>query len=360
MTYFEVSAGANHSLALRSDNACIAWGDNSHGQCNVPTLPFGSTFLDIAAGGTHTLARLTSVATIAWGDNSMGQCNVPVLPAGVSYGQVAAGQRHSAGRRSDGLLDAWGDNAVGQCDVPPLPAGLTWVEVACGGKHTLARRSDGAVFAWGNNLHGQCNVPALPAGVVYVGIAGGSNHSVARRSDGTVIAWGNNALGQCDVPALPAGQGYSAIAAGTGFVVACSGAVSSYTTFATGCAGTRPATRLVPEQTPRIRLKFTVRLFDLPMNVALMMTGWSTTTSPFGPLPLDLGALGMPGCTGYVSPDLVDFVTGTGNQATWRLRIPNDAAFIGAQFHQQALVFDQGANPLGAVESDATTVVVGS
>jgi hypothetical protein len=34
--------------------------------------------------------------------------------------------------------------------------------------------------------------------------------------------------------------------------------------------------------------------------------------------------------------------------------------FLGTRFHQQALVLDPGANALGAVESDATTVVIGA
>src|SRR5204863_506178 len=150
--------------------------------------------------------------------------------------------------------------------------------------HTTARRSDGSVIAWGDNLYGQCTVPALPPGLTYVEIAGGGDHTLARRSDGSVVAWGCNGCGQCNVPALPPGLTYVEIAGGAEHTIARLGPTSTYTTFGTGCAGSLPATGLVPLDTPRIGASLQLTLTNLPGNVAILLTGFSTTSSSFGTL----------------------------------------------------------------------------
>ncbi|HLQ37759.1 MAG TPA: hypothetical protein VK348_08160, partial [Planctomycetota bacterium] len=102
-------------------------------------------------------------------------------------------------------------------------------------------------------------------------------------------------------------------------------------------------------------------LFNLPANAAFLLTGWSATTSRFGPLPLSLNALGMPGCTAFVSNDTVQLVLGSGGQATATFPIPNFASLVGLDFHQQAIVLDPLAgNALGAVMSDAATATIGT
>jgi len=203
-------------------------------------------------------------------------------------------------------------------------------------------------------------VPRLPAGLTYVEVAAGALHTVARRSDGSVIAWGSNGYGQCNVPSLPAGLGYIQIGAGGFNTVAHVGAVSSYVIFGAGCAGSMPSTTLVPLDTPRIGAALQVHLDHLPVNAAFLIAGFSNSNSAFGPLPLDLGPIGMPGCAARVSIDFVALVLGSGGFADHRLPIPNVPGLVGVHFYQQALVLDPGAgNALGAVMSDAAAAVIG-
>jgi hypothetical protein len=217
------------------------------------------------------------------------------------------------------------------------------------------------VLAWGDNTFQACNVPALPPGLVYVGIAAGDFYGLARRSDGTVVSWGFNQYGQGNVPAPGAGLSYTKVRAAYNRASASVGPTSTFTTFGNGCAGSRPATRLVPLDTPHKGAPLQVTLFDLPANAAFLFVGLSTTTSPFGPLPLNAATFGMPGCTLYTSVDAEVFLAGAGGQATHSMVIPNVAGLVGVVFHEQALVLDPAAgNGLGAVLSDAITAVVGS
>jgi hypothetical protein len=117
----------------------------------------------------------------------------------------------------------------------------------------------------------------------------------------------------------------------------------------------------VPLDTPRIGAALQITVTNLPANVALLLLGFSNTSSSFGPLPLDLAAFGMPGCTAHTSSDALVFLVGGGGTAAFTLSIPGVAAFIGTRLYEQALVPDAAAgNALGAVMSDAATAVVGS
>jgi len=205
----------------------VAWGDNSQGQCNVPTLPAGLTYVEIAATGGgggyidgRTAARLSDGTIVVWGNNYAYVQDVPELPAGLTYVEIAAGWAHMVARRSDGSMVAWGQNLQGECNVPPLPQGLLYEQIAAGVEVTAARRSDGSVVAWGNNFNGQCNVPVLPPNVTYVDIATGGYHTLARRSDGVVVTWGYNVSGQCNVPTLPPGLNCVGIAGGSYYTTA--------------------------------------------------------------------------------------------------------------------------------------------
>ncbi|HLQ37737.1 MAG TPA: hypothetical protein VK348_08050, partial [Planctomycetota bacterium] len=182
-----------------------------------------------------------------------------------------------------------------------------------------------------------------------------------QRSDGSVIAWGDNSHGQCDVPVLPSGSAYVEVKASLYHTVARLGAESSYVTFGNGCSGSLPATHIVPLDTPRIATTLRLHLDNLPMDMVFLFAGWSNTTSRYGPLPLDLGASGMPGCTLYASDDSTVFLMGSGGFADHGIPIPNNPVLVGLRFYMQAVVVDPAAgNAFGGVMSAAMTGVVGN
>ncbi|MFJ3395262.1 RCC1 domain-containing protein [Leifsonia aquatica] len=84
VTFTQIAAGAYHSLAVGSDGNSYAWGFNGLGDLGngtttdseVPVMvqaPAGVTFTQIAAGADHSLAVGSDGNTYAWGSNNSGQ-----------------------------------------------------------------------------------------------------------------------------------------------------------------------------------------------------------------------------------------------------------------------------------------------
>jgi hypothetical protein len=138
-------------------------------------------------------------------------------------------------------------------------------------------------------------------------------------------------------------------------VTALVGPTSTYTGFAPGCAGSLPAGRIIPRDTPKLGHTLQLRLDRLPLDHAYLAFGWQRLNTP-----INLGSLGMPGCAAHIAFDAVAPVLGQNQQAIFALPIPNHPSMLGLHFHHQAIVPDNGANnPLQAVLSDAATAVVG-
>jgi hypothetical protein len=128
-----VSAGSNHSMALKSDATRWAWGSNVNGRLG---------------DGTTTSQRVT-----------------PVQVAGLTtVTAMAAGKSHSIAVEADGTVYTWGANSVGQLGdgttserlEPGLVVGIAdAISVVAAADHSLAVSSDGVVWAFGNNDNGQ-------------------------------------------------------------------------------------------------------------------------------------------------------------------------------------------------------------
>jgi alpha-tubulin suppressor-like RCC1 family protein len=227
-----VSAGTNHSLAVRDDGTLWAWGGNASGQMGngttvTPRIAPGMHQLTgvelIEAGDLSSFAGRIDDQLLAWGNNGNGRLgDGTVSPrhwpiahgtlAGVS--KLSAGVGHTLALRSDGTVWAWGLNGSGQLGIgsttqqtsPASVATLSNItSVAAGNSHSLALTQSGQVYAWGSNGVGQLGdgttigktSPQLVANLAdVIAIAAGSSTSYALKSDGTVMAWGINGSGE--------------------------------------------------------------------------------------------------------------------------------------------------------------------
>ncbi len=269
----QIAAGANHSLALKSDGSLWAWGGNDSGQLGNGTTTNNSSPLRIDDGYTSISAGYaqsfgvktdnTNTQTYwGWGNNQQGQygegttlSNLQPLEINNNYSVIAAGISHTLAIHADGSLWSWGRNGYGQLGDGTRTDNFTptqvpdtatctgpYLAITVGYSHSVALQDDGTgdnagtVCVWGYNWAGQVGddttLDSLEPKMIDVGpagtpirikaIAAGGSHTLVLGTDDTVWAWGSNQNGQLGdatlvnklvptkVPALAA----SAIAAG--------------------------------------------------------------------------------------------------------------------------------------------------
>ena len=249
-----VSAGYQHSLAVKSDGTVWSWGACYYGELgiglpspapNQPPMPFVGSLtpvqaigvsdaISVAAGAHHSLALTSNGEVWSWGANDVGQLGngtyqmrtIPGTVRGLSHVQgLAAGKDHSLAVLADGSVWAWGNNHFGQLGNPnlvpsnlPLPVdGLSDVRaVSAGYWHSMALKADGTVWGWGRGDLGQlgsaatgttnCEPLRIEGLTDIVELCCGSAHNVALKSDGTVWTWGANNHGQLGTTEADAGS----------------------------------------------------------------------------------------------------------------------------------------------------------
>ena len=105
----------------------------------------------------------------------------------------------------------------------------------------------------------------------------------------------------------------------------------------------------------RIGQGYQVFFFNMPAP-AVAVLAISLTLIPGG-APLD--SIGITGCLGYVTPDLLFTVAGTGSSANWFGALPQDPLLLGSTFYSQGIVLDPGFNPAWLVSTNALSILVG-
>jgi alpha-tubulin suppressor-like RCC1 family protein len=111
----DFEATESWSCVLGPNGQIHAFGYGGLGSLGVPG---GTGHTDIATGNYFGLAVTAAQGVVAWGNNSHGQRNVPRnLPPTIG---VDAGGNFSAAVHADGTLTLWGQNNDGQLDWPPM------------------------------------------------------------------------------------------------------------------------------------------------------------------------------------------------------------------------------------------------
>lgn len=232
----QVSAGSNHSCAIKSDDSLWCWGSNANGKTGlntstgnalVPTaVSGGGSWVNVSAGGSHTCAIKSDNTLLCWGTNASGVTGLnttagnTLVPTAVSGGgvwkQTSAGGTHSCAIKSDDSLWCWGSNlngrtglntAAGNTLVPTtISGGGTWGQVSAGESHSCALKMDDALFCWGANAEGRTGMgvilgdtlvaTAISGGGTWKQVAAKGRHTCAVSKMNGLSCWGNSGYGQ--------------------------------------------------------------------------------------------------------------------------------------------------------------------
>ena len=222
-TWSAVAAGDDYTVAIKDDGSLWAWGSNLYGQLGDGTNEYkytptqeatGATnWFTISAGDQHTVALKSDGTLWARGHNGYGQLgdgtfithkNTPTQEStgATDWSAVAAGLKHTVALKSDGTLWSWGWNGQGQLgdgttvdktNPTQESTGATdWSAITAGFYHAVALKSDGTLWAWGSNGQGRLgdgsNVDKTTPTQESTGstnwsaIAAGTAHTVALKS----------------------------------------------------------------------------------------------------------------------------------------------------------------------------------
>jgi alpha-tubulin suppressor-like RCC1 family protein len=236
----QVSAGGSHTAAIKTDGTLWTWGSGSSGVLGnaaislrstpVTTFAGGTNWKQVSAGNNHTAAIKTDGTLWNWGSGADGRLGInnttqritPVttFAGGTDWKQVSCGFFHTAAIKTDGTLWAWGLGDYGRLGnglfigdrstpVTTFAGGTNWKQVGCGGQHTAAIKTDGTLWTWGKGDSGELGKNNQTTGAFYsftpvTTFAGGTNwkqvscggdHTVALKDDGVnkeLYVWGNN------------------------------------------------------------------------------------------------------------------------------------------------------------------------
>ncbi|MHC5066402.1 MAG: hypothetical protein ACYTG5_20805, partial [Planctomycetota bacterium] len=133
-----------------------------------------------------------------------------------------------------------------------------------------------------------------------------------------------------------------------------------YRSIAPGCPGQlgTPDLRTEAGALPIAGRPFLTRIQGVPQTTAIGILGLSTERWLDYELPLELGSIGMPGCYLHCDVRMASILQVSNNQARWQIDLPEDPAWIGHTFYQQAFVLDPSVPGLGAVLSEARQGVI--
>jgi len=181
--WLQLSCGNNYTAAVKTNGTLWCWGNATSGKLGdnavthrsspVQTTGSASTWKKVSAGFDHTVALKSDNTLWCWGSNTLGQLGdntvtarsspVQTITFSSDWKSVNSGYSNSFGVKLDGTLWCWGRNANGQLGdnsithrsspVQTISFGQSW-RIVEGGASTLAIKIDGSLWSWGKNTNG--------------------------------------------------------------------------------------------------------------------------------------------------------------------------------------------------------------
>ena len=236
-----VSAGADHTCGVTTDNKAYCWGNNDWRQLGTGTVYSGTpvlvsntlSFAKITAGTSFTCGITTGGATYCWGANSIGQIgdggkisygNVYVstpqqVVGGQTFQSVTLGNQFACALTVVGQGFCWGSNnskfgngSSGTDSSTPVQmgGGVLFQSISAGYGHACGVTTTQLVYCWGANGSGQLGstvangsipvragtIEASEVAASGIGTGSGSHTCAISRDRLTVWCWGRNDTGQ--------------------------------------------------------------------------------------------------------------------------------------------------------------------
>ena len=184
----QVAAGNNFALALLADGSVQAWGDNTHGQTNVPQEALTGV-IQVAAGDNVSYALKNDGTVLAWGMDDGNRLDTSTL---TNIVKVDAASLSALFLQENGLvhLRTTGDTTVS--NVSAWSGGVQDISTSTYGHIALV---GGGVQVIGHTNHALTSVPEEALSEVIDVTAIGGTTFFARKMDGTIVAWGKNTEG---------------------------------------------------------------------------------------------------------------------------------------------------------------------
>ena len=136
-----ISAGAYHSVGLKSDGTVVATGENEFGQCDVEDW---KDIVAISASHVQTIGLKSDGTVVATGDNNWGQCNVKNWKD-IVY--IYSAPWHTFGITEDGKILAVGPDS----DEFDFDGWENVVMLAAGSQHVVGLKKDGTLYVTTDN-----------------------------------------------------------------------------------------------------------------------------------------------------------------------------------------------------------------
>ena len=260
--FTDVATGSEHTCAILDDDTLWCWGSDSDGSLGLGEdernqdvyrprqVGDDDNWRSVTAGQNHSCAIRDDDSLWCWGSNNAAQLgidedfeagqldNYSPNPTQVGddddWHQVDAGSEHTCGVRDDESLWCWGSNnrdQLGPGDDPfePIPrrvGDLTWHSVAAGEQHTCAIRADDALLCWGDPGEGRLGIGTDQIGDTYdtpqivdqdhdwEQLEVGIDHGCALRDDDTLWCWGHSGDDGTTSPEQIGEQGWRDLSAG--------------------------------------------------------------------------------------------------------------------------------------------------